>query len=303
MPLSCLPPPLLRPGDAVGLAATAGKLRLADIQPAVALLEAWGLRPVWAPNVLDEDGYFAGSDEARLQGLQGLLDRPDLRAICCVRGGYGTSRLLHRLRWEAFDASPKWIVGFSDVTALHAALQARGWQSLHGPTLNAWKHPEAVERLRACLFEGPQPLSAPPQAGNRPGQAEGPLVGGNLCLLAHLAGSAEALQAQGGILLLEEVGEAPYRIDRCLVQLRRAGLLDGLAGAAVGDMGADAEAWEAFGTPLHGLLRDYLPAGVPIASGFPIGHIAQNMAVCCGRTTRITVHEHGSTLEPLALEG
>lgn len=248
------------------------------------LVAGWGFEPVLPPE--RNELYFAGSDQERLHELQHSLQNPAIDLVWASRGGYGTARLLSQL--DPGDR-PRPVVGFSDLTVLHQALHQRGWTELiHGPVLHSLgHHPDAKSRqaLRNLLTEGivPELVGRTVVAG----QAEGPLVGGNLCVLASLCGTPFQLSARGSILLLEDVHEKPYRLDRYLVQLRESGCLDGLLAVVLGSFqdcnpSAD-EPWSAEEV-LEPILREL---GVPLVFGLPVGHGAANLPFLYGQSYRL----------------
>lgn len=223
---------MLRRGDMVAAVAPAGPPNRTFVEQGRALLREWGLESRLMPNVFagHTRGFLAAEDDARAGDLQDAFADPRLAGVVCLRGGYGSQRLLDRLDFEAIAANPKAFVGFSDVTALHVALSQRaGLFTYHGPNLGGDPRrftPAGRASLRALLFGRPgATLHGEPL---RPGRARAQLVGGNT-----LCGTPDSLDARGRILLIEEVGEAPYRIDRALTHLRRAGVLEELAGLAV----------------------------------------------------------------------
>lgn len=227
--------------------------------------------------------YLAGTDDARLAQLQAALDDAEVRAIFAARGGYGAMRLLPRLRFT----TPKHLVGFSDVTALHLAAQRHGWQSLHAPVLTQLgKQPaDVVARVFAAL-EG---RALPPLHGTRtvvPGVAEGPLLGGNLSVLSRLIGTPCLPDLRGALLLVEDVGERPYRLDRMWTHLRLAGLLDGLAGVVVGDFTGCEEKDVDYSSATI-LDEEAKALGLPCAAGFRIGHGDVNEPVVLGARYRL----------------
>ncbi len=228
--------------------------------------------------------YLAGTDERRAAELQAAFDAPDVSAILVARGGYGVSRVLPRLRFP--DRVPP-LLGFSDVTALHAALFARGHRSLHGPNLTqlGTQPPEVVARL-LTLFHG---LPVPPLPGAVtvvPGVVEGPLVGGNLAVLASLVGTPFFPRLDGCVLLLEDIGERPYRLDRLWTQLALSGALERVAGVVFGDFTGCEEKGADYG-PLDVLQELARALGRPCAAGFPIGHGAVNHPFVHGGHVRL----------------
>ena len=250
-----------------------------------------GLVPRLRPDVTARRAYLAGDDQRRLDEWREAVSDPEARAIFCARGGYGTMRLLPRIDPAPLLARPKLLVGFSDLTALHALLNRAGLATVHGPVVTQLgRLPEdAIAHLEA-LLSGTAPRSGAwevpaPGAGLvaartlRPGRASGPLLGGTLALLAHLQGSPFAPRLGGAILFLEDVGEKPYRIDRYLTQLRLAGALDGLAGLAVGQLTDCDEG----GVLAADVVRELaLELGVPAVEGLPAGHVDGNFALPLG---------------------
>jgi muramoyltetrapeptide carboxypeptidase len=281
----------LRAGDLVTLVAPSGWVPPARAQAAVGVLTGWGLRIRMGPHALGRHTYLSGTDEERLADLNDALRDPSVRGILCLRGGYGAQRIVDRLDLDAARADPKVVAGFSDITALHLALWAgAGLPTVHGPTVTQFDRGAAsltATAARHALMSGePVTVTALDDEGTRdvrvPGRAEGLLLGGNLTLLATSVGTRFRPDLRGAILLLEDVHEEPYEIDRFLVQLTRAGWLDGLAGVAVGQ-------FTDCGTPdisqpgvVEVLTERLTPLGVPVLGGLPIGHGDQQVAVGLG---------------------
>jgi len=272
-------PPSLRPGDAVALIAPAGPLAsAAELDVAIARVEALGLRAVPGDRVLARRGYLAGTDAERAADLNAALRDPDVRGIFAVRGGYGTTRLLDLVDYDALRADPKVLLGYSDLTALLGACSARaGVVTFHGPVvaLSPFGPDEIGWLRRAVLSDAPVgTLAAPEGRALVPGRARGRLAGGNLSLMAALVGTPYAIDCAGAIVFLEEIDEAPYRIDRMATQLRASGALRGCAGIVLGtfagcDPGEDAEPERRLA---HVLADRFGDLGVPVLSGAPIGH-------------------------------
>ncbi len=279
MTASAPAPPLARPrrlrqGDTVAIVAPCGPVPPERLDRGRSVLEGLGLEVVTGPSVLNRQGYLAGSDAGRAADLRDAWCDPAVSAVLCARGGYGATRLLGLLDWAAMRAAgPKILLGSSDVTALHQAFAIRlGVATCFGPMpscapLAGAEAPDGLSlaRLRAALFAGAPPEPIPATEVIVPGRARGPLTGGNLCLLAALCGTPHAMRAAGRIVLLEDVAEAPYRVDRMLTQLLQAGCLDGAAGFALGS-------WVDCGDVLPVLTERLAPLGVPVLAGLPIGH-------------------------------
>ncbi|MEU7940774.1 S66 peptidase family protein [Microbispora bryophytorum] len=274
-------PRRLRPGDTVALVAPAGPVDPVRLERGTEVLSGLGLRVVHGASILAREGYLAGPDAARAADLQDAWCDPGVAAVICARGGYGTTRLLGLLDWDAMVAAgPKILLGSSDITALHRAFADRlGLATLFGPmpagaTISDPEGPEPVTfaHLREALFEGGTPAAVTGDRVIVPGRAEGRLTGGNLALLAALCGTPYALRARDRIVLLEDVTEEPYRIDRMVTQLLQAGCLDGAAGIVLGS-------WVDCGDPLPVLTELLAPLGVPVVAGLPVGHGTPQMAM------------------------
>ncbi|RZE65920.1 LD-carboxypeptidase [Streptomyces albidoflavus] len=272
-------PARLAPGARVAVVAPAGPVPEESLESGLDLLRGWGLDPVVAPHVLDRHPafpYLAGEDADRAADLQNAWCDPSVDAVFCARGGYGCQRMTGLLDWEAMRAAhPKPFVGYSDITALHEQFAVRlGVATLHAPmaaTAGFLKNEAAREHLRATLFD-PESVRVLTSATGRvlvPGRARGVTLGGCVSLLAAELGVAHTRpSATGGLLLIEDIGEEAYRLDRILTQLLRARWLDGMRGVALGS-------WEECGPyeEVRAVLRDRLgPLGVPVAEEFGFGH-------------------------------
>lgn len=248
------------------------------------VLTGWGLRPKVYPHVLERHGYFGGTDLQRLGDLNDALADPEVRAIWCTRGGYGIQRIVDHLNFGLVPEDPKLVIGFSDITALHLALWRRArLATVHGPVAAQLdKGADSVTARGAwhVLTSGePVVVQADPaeltHSVRTPGRADGRLIGGNLSLLAASAGTADMPDLFGAILLLEEVGEAPYRVDRMLTHLLRTGIMADVSAVAIGQFTDCGE--------VAGVIAERLaPLGVPLLGGLPIGHGEQHVAVPLG---------------------
>ncbi|NBV10225.1 MAG: LD-carboxypeptidase [Chitinophagia bacterium] len=231
-------PSKLTPGNTIGILCPAGAIPLEKVTICAQVLESWGYQVRIGKTVGTKFGHFAASDLDRQNELQSMMDDPEIHAILCARGGYGLSRIVSQLDFTKIKAHPKWVIGFSDITILHAALQKQGIQSIHGPMSAAFGKGDAglpyILALKQMLEGAAAPVQAKAHPSNRLGYSEGVLVGGNLCLMTHLIGSKNQLDTKGKILCIEDVGEYHYNVDRMLIQCKNAGLLDGLAGFIVG---------------------------------------------------------------------
>ena len=292
-------PPRLRPGDVVGLVEPAGFTDdQFDLDVVKETIVAMGLKPKPARHLLDRHGYLAGKDEDRAADLNAMFADREVKAIIAVRGGWGCARILPYLDFTTIRANPKLLIGFSDITALHMAFAARaGFTTIHGPNAaSSWPR-FSWDAFRAIAFDGATPLLTNPQAkedrlvplGGRirtfgSGRASGRLLGGNLTVLTALMGTGWLPDFAGAILFLEDVDEAPYRIDRMLTQLSLAGVLRKLAGLVFGQCtscGATGPSYGGF--TLSQVLEQHLrPLGIPAFQGAAIGHVANQFSLPLG---------------------
>lgn len=279
-----LKPPPLRPTDTVAIVAPSGPFDRGSFEAGVGVLQS-RYRPVFAEDIISTQRYLAGSDDRRQRELQTALDDPSVKAIFCARGGYGSMRLLPKLR---VPATPKLVVGFSDITALHAVLQRECWACVHGPVVTQLgRQPQAsVERL-FCVLESWDP--APPLTGAQtlvPGTVEGPLVGGNLAVFGRLLGTPFLPPLEGAILLLEDVGERPYALDRLWTHLALAGVFSKIKGLALGTF-TQCEERDASYSSADVLRTLAQETGLPCAMNFAVGHGEINLALPLGVATRL----------------
>ncbi|MFK7739884.1 MAG: LD-carboxypeptidase [Planctomycetota bacterium] len=312
-------PKALQAGDCVAVIAPASAARDADaFARGLQRLRGWGLTPEVFANASasgsdaglgwPEGSTLAAADDARLADLQRALDEPQYRAIFCVRGGYGTSRILPRIDWTRFRQDPKPIIGYSDITALLAAAwRETATVSFHGPmvaTADSMDAGDACWQLQrdltmdastvTALAEGSEPATT-----LRQGTAEGHLVGGNLAVLQSLIGTRWQTETAGAILFLEDVGEAPYRVDRMLTQLDQCGFLSRAAGIALGDFHVANTQLASEHPPMLDVLKERLAhLAIPIAHGFPYGHRPGSWTLPFGAAARLTApHKGTATLE------
>jgi len=294
-----LPEPVGR-GARVHVVAAAGPVEPSGLDAGLRMLAERGFDVHTAANLRARDGYLAGPDAARLAGVQAAFDDPEARVLWAARGGYGTTRILDRLQLDRLARKPLWVVGCSDATALLLELWVRYRAvSIHGPMVArlADTAAEDVEDLFA-LLGGARPRSREDLEPVAPGTARGPLLGGNLFVLAHLLGAARSDFASGAILFLEDVGERPYRLDRCLTHLARAGVLSSVAGVVVGDFSACDPGPD--GVTAMDVIRDRLGAlGVPVASGYPAAHGFRNAPFLHGAKIELDVSPQGARLVSL----
>ncbi len=292
-------PPYLQKGDTVALLATARKNIDDNLKPTIDLLHSWGLEAVVGSTIGLDYHQLAGTDEQRAADFQKQLDNPNIKAIWCVRGGYGTVRMLDLLDFTKFKQHPKWIIGFSDVTVLHNHLNTMGYKSLHGimPVTVPRATPDAVSSLKASLFGEPVSYSISPTSMNRFGSATGELVGGNLSILYSLLGSPSAIDCKDKILFIEDLDEYLYHIDRMMMNLKRNGCIENLKGIIIGGMTSMKDNEVPWGKNALEIIDDVTKKyNIPVIFNFPAGHIRDNRALIMGNTVTMEVTASGSTL-------
>jgi len=292
-------PSSLKKNDKVAIVATARKVRQQELQPAIELLERWGLVPVVGASIGLEENQFAGSDKERAQDLQEQLDNPEIKAIWCAKGGYGTVRILDQLDFTAFQKKSKWVIGYSDVTALHSHIHKLGIASLHAQMcLGVETKSEAThETLRKALLGEEISYRFPSFKLNKKGTAQGEIIGGNLSVLYSLCGSNSAIKSDGKILFLEDLDEYLYHIDRMMQNLKRNGMLKDLAGLLIGGMSDMNDNEIPFGKTAEEIIIESVSEyGFPVAFNFPAGHIKENHAVIFGKKIHLEVSEEKSTV-------
>lgn len=306
--LSIKKPPYLAQGDTIGITCPAGYISEAEIEPAVALLKSWGYRLAIGQTIGAKDFTFGGTDQERLTDLQQMLDNPEIKAVMCARGGYGAIRILDQLDFSLFNKSPKWLIGFSDITVLHCHLNSIcGVASIHSKMCNSFPsnwdlaEPIQIETINsiANALKGEQmKYTTVYNAANKMGVAQGELIGGNLRCIENLAGSTSEIKTDGKILFLEDTGEYLYSIDRMFYNLKRSGKLSKLKGLIIGgfkikpdDEGQD------FGKTLIDIVLEKIKAfDYPVCFDFPVGHQRANYALKCGVKHQLEVTQTGTIL-------
>ncbi len=296
-------PQTLKNGDAVGIVSTARKITKEEVKPALQLLEKWGLRAVLGKTIGAEENQFAGSDGLRAEDFQQMLDDPEIKAIWCARGGYGTVRMVDWLDFSAFKKNPKWIIGYSDVTVLHSHIHNLGFETLHAQMCLEIenKTPEARESIRKVLFGEAYIVEfigngAAINAGAQ--NIKGELIGGNLSVLYSLCGSASEMKTDGKILFIEDLDEMLYHLDRMMMNLKRSGFLKNLKALIVGGMTEMKDNKVYFGKTAEEIIVDLVREyNYPIILNFPAGHIGDNRALILGREVELKIVNNKITLE------
>lgn len=299
-------PPYLKKGSRIGITCPAGYMPAENAQTCIHTLQSWGYEVMVGRTLgSHSDNYFSGSDEERLEELQAMLDEPSIDAILFGRGGYGLSRIIDRLDFKKFRKNPKWLIGFSDITVIHAHVWGKyGISTLHAPMAAAFRDGDGnnsnVETLRKALSGKSLKYQCQPHPLNRTGKAEGILVGGNLALLAHLAGTASELNTKGKILFLEDVGEYIYQVDRMMLQLKRNGALHKLAALIIGGFTDIKDTTRPFGSTVEEAIAEMVSEyDYPVCFGFPISHGKENVSVKTGVTHQLQVSKNKTSLKEL----
>jgi len=295
-------PPYLQKGDTIAIIAPAGILKNKKdvIAKAKTLAESWGLKVVYGKHLFTQGNHFAGTDKERASDFQKALDNPNIKAIWAARGGYGTVRILDRLDFDKFKESPKWVIGYSDITALHSHIHTLGIETLHGimgtslaDDLNEIK--ESVATFKAALFGSNLSYILPVNAKNRNGEATGKMIGGNISILYSMLGSKSQMDTTDKILFIEEIGEYKYSIDRMLQSLKRAGFFENCKGLVIGDISNIKKNTTTWGKSIEQLILDVVSEyDFPVLFNFPAGHEKDNRALILGRTITMKVGAQNS---------
>ena len=292
-------PPYLQKGDTVAIVSTARKNIEDNLKPTIDLLENWGLKVKIGKTIGLDHFQLAGTDEERAADFQEQLDNQNIKAIWCVRGGYGTVRMLDLLDFTKFKQNPKWIVGFSDVTVLHSHLNRMGYESLHAimPVSVPRATSEAIDSFCKALFGEHLEYTLTCDAINHNGKAKGELVGGNLSILYSLLDTESAIDCKDKILFIEDLDEYLYHVDRMLMNLKRNGCLSSLKGIVVGAMTKMNDNDIPWGKNALEIIEDITKdLKIPVIYNFPAGHIQDNRALIFGRQVSMEVNGKESKL-------
>ena len=292
-------PPYLKIGDTIAVVAPAGILkgRKATIEKAKKLAESWGLQVVLGKNIFNQNNHFAGTDEERCQDFQDALDHKNIKAIWSARGGYGSVRILDKLDFTEFKIYPKWVIGYSDITAFHNHIHNLGVETIHGMMATSLEQkPEEIMKtissFKKSLFGEALSYTVASSSYNRTfssKEIEGQLIGGNLAILTSMLGSESQLNTENKILFIEEIGEYKYSIDRMLQSLKRAGYFTKVKAVIVGNMSLVKKNSTQWGSSIEQLILDVVPAEVPVLFDFSAGHEADNRALIFGRNVDVII--------------
>jgi muramoyltetrapeptide carboxypeptidase len=282
-------PPNLKKGDTIAITCPAGYMAAEKAQTCINTLQSWGYQVMVGKTLgSNSKNYFSGTDEERRDELQAMLDDDNINAILFGRGGYGVGRIIDQLNFTKFKKKPKWIIGFSDITVLHSHIYTNfKIATLHAPMAAAFNDDgyknEFVQSLQKALAGKKATYKCASHPFNKAGTATGELVGGNLCLLAHLTGTPSDINTKNKILFIEDIGEQIYNIDRMLYQLKRSGKLKNLAGLIVGGFTDMKDTDRPFGKTVEEVIREIV-AGYkyPVCFNFPVSHGRENYALKVG---------------------
>lgn len=303
-------PAAILPGGRIGIAAPASPFDRDLFFQGIEVIKQMGFEPVFAERIFLKTGYFAGTCQQRARELQDFFDAPDIQAVWCVRGGYGSMRLLDALDYERIEKHPKIFVGCSDITALLAALYHKCRMiTFHGPMVASLARADSLtieSVVHSLSGKGIAEIKAVKGRVIRPGKAAGRVLGGNLSTLCHLLATPYFPDLTGKILFLEDIGEKPYRIDRMLTHMHMAGCFNSLAGLAAGSFTRCGSCWE-----IDRIFTDIFGSGLfPVVTGFPAGHGMPNKTLPMGavatldsNTMALAYHEHGVCLSKEAEDG
>ena len=292
-------PEFLQKGDTIGILATARKADLASVQPAIKLLESWGLHVVIGKTIGKEENQLAGPDWLRATDFQEMLDNPKIKAIWAAKGGYGTVRIIDRIDFTNFKKKPKWVCGFSDMTVLHSHINNMGIETIHSfMALNAGTaNPEVLASFRKALFGEKLTYTIPSHEYNVNGTAKGEIVGGNLSVLYSIMGSKSEVDYKGKILFIEDLDEYLYHIDRMMMNLKRNGYFDGVKAVIIGGMSSMNDNEIPWGKDALQIIQDVLKDyKFPMIYNFPAGHIKDNRTLILGKVVSIDVNKNGSVV-------
>ena len=293
-------PSFLKANDKVVILSPSGKIEAQLVEGLKAVLESYGLVVSVAQHTLCAKGRFAGADNERIQDLQEAINDAQVKAIFCSRGGYGLARIIDKIDFSALKSAAKWIVGFSDITALHNALSRVGVASIHGImakhiTLKA----EGLDNLMTMLFGGNVAYEVPAHEFNKVGEAEGELIGGNLSVLYGLRGTPFDLDYKGKILFIEDLGERLYHIDRMMQNLRLGGVFAQISGLVVGQF-TDIDEDDSFSGGVYGVIRDAVKDyNIPVCFNFSAGHVDNNQPLKMGANYKLEVLKDKAILKCL----
>ena len=293
-------PEYLKEGDCIGLISTARKISQKELELELGILQDWGLKVFLGENIFSEYRQFAGTDIQRKTDLEYMLRDNKIKAILCVRGGYGTVRIIDKIKDKLFINSPKWIIGYSDVTVLHSHLHNLGIASIHGPMpINFTKASrKSLNMLRHILFGEENYIYTNPNRLNREGEVKGEIIGGNLSILYSLLGSPTDINTENKILFIEDLDEYLYHIDRMIINIKRNQKFKKLKGLIVGSMTEMNDNEIQFGKTANEIIYEHIKEyDFPVCFDFPSGHIKNNMSIIFGKQSLLKITSKSVVLQ------
>ncbi len=303
-------PDFLQAGDKVAIVAPSGRVFKEELQENLEFLKSMELTPVFGNHLFEDyySGYhYAGRIEQRLRDFQFAIDNEEIKAVWCARGGYGAVQLLDKLNWDTFLQKPKWIIGYSDITAFHNHLNNWDIPTLHAVTvkkLNVIYQNETLETLKTVLFGEKVKYQIQSHPFNKIGTSRGKLVGGNLSIIYSLSGSLSAIKGENLILFIEDWNENWYHLDRMMMNLKRSGLLSSIKGLVVGSFtrmdieDENPEFLSDYDSTSYEIIRQFMENyTIPVCYQFPAGHIGDNRALMMGNEVKLNVYENNANLE------
>ncbi len=295
-------PPKIKKGDTVGIVAPAGKIDYNIIEQACLRIESMGYKTTVGKYVNQPHFNFASTDENRLSDLQDMINNPDIKAIICARGGYGTARIIDRVDFTPLKNHPKWLIGFSDITVLHAALNKNGIASIHGPMCKSflnYTQTGADVDILFSIMEGEKPsYLINPYPYNKKGNATGSVIGGNLSILQSLRGTTYDFDPKGKILFIEDLSEYLYHLDRMIYNLKLGGILENISGLIIGQFTEMKDNEDPFGQSIEEIIYNAVSEyNYPVAFNFPSGHIETNYPLILGGEAALNVSDNEVNLQ------
>lgn len=288
-------PNSLKRGDKIAIISPAGKINPDFIKSAANYLAELGFDPIIGENCLGNHYNYSSTDEQRLSDFQTALDNNEIKAILCSRGGYGAIKIINQIDFSAFRKNPKWIIGFSDITTFHLALNNIGIMSIHGQMAKAFHdnpQSESVQNILAILNNNIPNHNIKSHKSNRIGSAEAELTGGNLSIIYSLQATKFEINTDGKILFIEDLGEYLYHLDRIMINLKLSGKLSKLKGLIVGSFTDMKDNENPFGKSAYEIIHEHVSEyNYPVCFNFPAGHIANNQALVFGRKYKMEVGE------------
>jgi muramoyltetrapeptide carboxypeptidase len=291
----CIFPPFLNQGDKIVIVSPASKIDRSLLKGAEKRLSSWGLVPVLGQYARASSGQFAGTMEHRAADFQAAMDEEEVKAIFCSRGGYGVVHFIDKLGFARFREHPKWLLGFSDITALHSLFQHQGYASIHSLMARHLSvEPEedpAAASLRGLVFGQLPHYSCSTHKLNRTGSAQGILRGGNLSVFYGLRGTPYDIPPKGTILFIEDVNESPHTVERMMYNLKLGGVLENLSGLIEGQF-TEYKENHSLGKALYGALADVVKEyDYPVCFNFPVGHVTHNLPLILGAQVELVVNK------------